>query len=107
VVWNRMYASTDCTGSGKSYPNLIYLEQNHELFYLIPPSRSRLTLSSSHVDHSLAIGGRSVNSNVERIWLATYDGTSCHDAALNYYVYGPVGCAKNLPTYQCVILRLT
>ncbi|KAF8241759.1 hypothetical protein K440DRAFT_621773 [Wilcoxina mikolae CBS 423.85] len=59
----------------------------------------------SLAQHSLSIAGRAIDPNVARLWLLEYTGLGgasgflCTD--LNYCVYGPIGCAHNLPTFNC------
>ncbi|KAF8244090.1 hypothetical protein K440DRAFT_663709 [Wilcoxina mikolae CBS 423.85] len=84
-----MYTATDCGGDGHFYYSVIW----EQLYY---------DNISNWENHSIRIRRNPIDPNKARILLKTWDGgqkTTCTD--LNFYVYGPVGCASDLPTFTC------
>ncbi|KAF8535875.1 hypothetical protein BDD12DRAFT_853503 [Trichophaea hybrida] len=85
------YPSTNCSGEGT-------------LWFGLVPGKGNQAEQLGPAEKSLSIANHAIDPNVDRLWLLTEIGIGaagyiCKD--LNYYVYGPIGCASNLPTFSC------
>ncbi|KAF8250365.1 hypothetical protein K440DRAFT_659387 [Wilcoxina mikolae CBS 423.85] len=83
ILWNGPL----CSGGSGQY---IY-KMRYGIYSFNPPQ----------INHSIQITGGSIDPDLWRVYLK---GTSCNDD-LNWYVYGGIGCVKNLPAFTCVEMR--